>query len=373
MGKTAGCCLKKYFHLRLMEMYMKEAIGNKRFQAARSVKSNKREVKTMGHVFPRKDKKYDIAALGEALIDFTEAGSNPSGTRLFEQNPGGAPANLVCAAARFGARTAFIGKVGDDMHGRFLIRTLEECGVDTAGVVTDGDVFTTLAFVALTGGEREFSFARKPGADTCLTSEEINNSIIDSAAIFHIGSLSLTNEPARSATYSAIKRAAGAGAIISYDPNYRPILWSSREEALSQMKGPLSAAQAVKLSADEAEFLCGCSDPESAAKKLSLAGIPIIAVTLGKEGALVCREGRCETVAGYEAEAVDTTGAGDSFWGAFLYCLLKSGKAPEEVTLEEAASFAGFANAAASLCVTRRGGIPAMPTAAEIRRKMEKS
>lgn len=317
-------------------------------------------------------KKYDVVALGEALIDFTEAGRSPSGMRLFEQNPGGAPANLLSALSRLGAKTAFIGKVGQDMHGRFLRTTLEEVGIDARGLIMAEDVFTTMAFVSLNGGEREFSFARKPGADTCLTAEELNLGVLDHTAVLHIGSLSMTDEPARTATYTAVQRAKEAGAIISYDPNYRASLWSSREEAILRMREPLPLVDVMKLSDEETELLSGYRDPEKAAKELSDRGIGLIAVTLGKAGALVCRKSECRLIPGYDLPATDTTGAGDAFLGGFLYQLLKSGKPLETVNLEDAASFARFGNATATICVSHRGGIPAMPTLQEVMGLMQR-
>lgn len=312
------------------------------------------------------DKTFDITALGEALIDFTEAGRSASGMRLFEQNPGGAPANMLSAAARLGARTAFIGKVGDDIHGRYLKSTLDAVGIDTRGMILAKDVFTTMAFVSLDGGEREFSFARCPGADTQLTTEEVDYAAIDGAAIFHCGSLSLTDEPARSAVYAALHRAKYAGAIISYDPNYRPALWSSREEAVAQMRGPLPLVDVIKLSEEEAFALSGHGDAESAARALAGIGISIVVVTMGQKGALLYSGNKCRLVPGYNVEAVDTTGAGDAFWGAFLCRLLESQNSIAEVTFENLILFARFANAAAAICVSRRGGIPSLPSLAEI-------
>ncbi|MCL2368409.1 MAG: carbohydrate kinase [Oscillospiraceae bacterium] len=311
-------------------------------------------------------KTYDITAVGEALIDFTEAGLSDSGMRLFEQNPGGAPANLLSAAANLGVKTAFIGKVGQDAHGRFLRETMERANIDTLGLILAEDVFTTLAFVSLNGGEREFSFARKPGADTRLTAEELDPYILDNTTVLHFGSLSLTDEPARTATYTAIQRAKEAGALISYDPNYRAPLWDSKEEAVSRMGEPLSMVDVMKLSDEETELLTGLRDPEKAAGALSAQGVGIVAVTLGKDGALVCKSGVCRSVPGHKATAIDTTGAGDAFWGGFLYKLLQADRPLGEISLEEAVSFARFANATAAICIGRRGGIPAMPTLQEV-------
>ena len=196
-------------------------------------------------------KKFDIVALGEVLIDFTVADVSESGMRLFEQNPGGAPANMLTAALQAGLDTAFIGKVGTDMHGKFLRETLDKIGIDTSGLVSDEEVFTTLAFVSLNaGGEREFSFARKPGADTMLKSSELNEEILTNTKVLHVGSLSLTHEPSRTATFDAVKIAKKAGAIISYDPNYREKLWENVDEAKKWMSKMLEYADIMKISYD---------------------------------------------------------------------------------------------------------------------------
>ena len=316
---------------------------------------------------------YEITALGESLIDFTPSGTSEAGMRIFEQNPGGAPANALAVFAKFGEKAAFIGKVGNDMHGLFLKETMEKAGIDTKGMIVSDDVFTTLAFVSLNEqGEREFSFARKPGADTCLTEREVDVDIIDQTKIFHIGSLSLTDEPCRSATFFALQRAKEAGKIISYDPNYRALLWKSVESAVEGMRSPLEFVDVMKLSDEETKLLTDIEDPEGAAKALLAKGISLVAVTLGKDGAYVCTKEGGAVVPGFESKVVDTTGAGDSFWGGFLYQLAKSGKRPEEVTLEEAKTFARFGNAVASLCVEKRGGIPAMPTMEQVMERLGK-
>lgn len=314
---------------------------------------------------------YDVCALGEILIDFTPCGTSASGRQLFEQNPGGAPANVLAALNRLGAQTAFIGKVGNDMHGLFLRETLEEAGIHTEGLVTDDSVFTTLAFVALNEkGERSFSFARKPGADTMLTKEELNYALLENSRIFHIGSLSLTDQPSRSATFAALEAAEEAGAIISYDPNYRAPLWSSQEEAVEGMRSVLPYIDVMKLSDEETVLLTGLQKPEEAAARLVAGGIPLVAVTLGAQGAYVCTAQGGAVVPGFPSTVVDTTGAGDSFWGGFLYKLKESGKQPSEITLLEAMGFARFANAVASLCVEKRGAIPAMPSLEEVNARM---
>lgn len=318
---------------------------------------------------------FDVTALGELLIDFTPSGKSASGMRIFEQNPGGAPCNVLAALNNCGLSTAFIGKVGNDMHGLFLKETLENAGICTDGLIVDDKVFTTLAFVALNdAGERSFSFARKPGADTCLTESEINTALLQNSKIFHVGSLSLTDEPAKSATLFAIKKAKELGCIISYDPNYRAALWSSKDAAIAGMREVLPYVDVMKMSDEETELLTGIKDPTHASAHLAEYGIPLVAVTLGADGAYVCskKDGNIsgKVVPGFKSHVVDTTGAGDSFWGGFLYCLVKSRKKPAEVTLDEAVEFARFANALASLCVEKRGGIPAMPQLDSINKRL---
>lgn len=316
---------------------------------------------------------YEITALGESLIDFTPSGTSEAGMRIFEQNPGGAPANALAVFAKFGEKVAFIGKVGNDMHGLFLKETMEKAGIDTKGMIISDKVFTTLAFVSLNEqGEREFSFARKPGADTCLMEQEVNVDIIKDSKILHIGSLSLTDEPCRSATFYALQQAKDAEKIISYDPNYRALLWESVESAIAGMRSPLDYVDVMKISDEETKLLTDIEDPEGAAKALLAKGVSLVAVTLGKDGAYVCTKEGGAVVPGFESKVVDTTGAGDSFWGGFLYQLAKSGKRPEEVTLEEAKTFARFGNAVASLCVEKRGGIPAMPTMEQVTERLGK-
>lgn len=311
--------------------------------------------------------RFDVIALGEALIDFTESGVSSAGMRLFEQNPGGAPANVACAVARLGGRAAFLGKVGDDMHGRFLRQTLSGAGVDVSGLVMDSTVFTTLAFVALgERGERNFSFARKPGADTCLTPEEIDPELLKRGKLLHVGSLSLTNEPARSATLRAVSLAREQGLTVAYDPNYRASLWSDEATAREGMRSMVPFCDVMKLSDEETELLTGETIPEAAAERLLGQGIACVVVTLGSAGALVATREGSRKAEPFPAQAVDTTGAGDAFWGAFLMQLTRDNKVPGNLSLDEAARYARFANAAASICVGRRGGIPAMPTLPEV-------
>ena len=314
---------------------------------------------------------YDITTFGEILIDFTWQGVSDTGQTLFAQNPGGAPANVAVAAEKLGAHTAFIGKAGKDMHGEFLKSVLEKEKVDTKGMLLDENYFTTLAFVSVAeNGERSFSFARKPGADTKIEKEEINVDILDKTTLFHVGSLSLTEQPARNTTHYAIRRAKEKGSIISYDPNYRASLWKDKKTAKEQMRSLIPYVDLMKISDEETELLTGKEKPEEAAKLLFEKGVKIVVVTLGSKGAyLYCKEGGLQ-IPGFVSKVADTNGAGDSFWGGFLYRISKSGKKPEEFTLNELKEYVRFGNAVASLCVEKKGAIPAMPTLMEVRERM---
>ena len=314
---------------------------------------------------------YDITTFGEILIDFTWQGVSDTGQTLFAQNPGGAPANVAVAAEKLGAHTAFIGKAGKDMHGEFLKSVLEKEKVDTKGMLLDENYFTTLAFVSVAeNGERSFSFARKPGADTKIEKEEINVDILDKTTLFHVGSLSLTEQPARNTTHYAIRRAKEKGSIISYDPNYRASLWKDKKTAKEQMRSLIPYVDLMKISDEETELLTGKEKPEEAAKLLFEKGVKIVVVTLGSKGAyLYCKEGGLQ-IPGFVSKVADTNGAGDSFWGGFLYRISKSGKKPEEFTLNELKEYVRFGNVVASLCVEKKGAIPAMPTLMEVRERM---
>lgn len=314
---------------------------------------------------------YDIVALGEVLIDFTNNGYSTSGMRLFEQNPGGAPANMLTAATKLGLSTAFIGKVGTDMHGQFLKEVLEEQGIDTKGMILDPNFFTTLAFVELKeNGERVFSFARKPGADTMLTKEDLNQNLLKNTKVFHFGSLSLTNEPSKTATYEAIRIAKEAGAIISYDPNYRAPLWENEKVAIEMMREPIPYVDMMKISDEETELLTGQVDPEAAAEILISQGVKVVVVTLGEQGALVRIKDGSRIVSGFKSQVVDTTGAGDSFWGSFVQQVLETKKEVDTLTLDELSNCVTYANAVASICVSKRGAIPAMPTKEEVEKRL---
>ncbi|MDR0424838.1 MAG: carbohydrate kinase [Clostridiales Family XIII bacterium] len=317
---------------------------------------------------------FDVIALGELLIDFTLHSESENGMRLFEQNPGGAPANVLCALANLGLRTAFAGKVGQDMHGDFLRATLEEKGVGTGMLISSPDVFTTLAFVKLSEtGEREFSFARKPGADTQLTPQEVAGIPWEDCRIFHFGSLSLTDEPARTATLEAVQAAKRAGCIISCDPNYRAPLWRGEADAAQQIRSVLGLVDIIKISDEEMGLITGSSSLEGAAAYMLGAGISCAVITLGNKGAYVATKADSALVPVPAVPVVDATGAGDAFWGGFLYKLVESGLRPEQLGKDELMQSAVFANAVASLCVQKRGGIPAMPTLAEVLESMRQA
>lgn len=317
-------------------------------------------------------KKFDVVALGELLIDFTPAGLSETGMRLFEQNPGGAPANMLTAVSRTGLKTAFIGKIGADMHGDFLRSVLESVPIDTSGLITDSGFFTTMAFVSLSiTGERSFSFARKPGADTKITFEEINRDLLVDTKIFHVGSLSLTDEPARSATFEAVKIAKEAGAIISYDPNYRAPLWENVEKAMEMMRIMSQFADIMKISDEETSLLTPYNEPLEAANYLVEEGRKLVAVTLGERGALaVSKQGYVE-VPGFKSNVVDTTGAGDSFWGGLLARFLIQNVDLDNVSTGQMYDIARFGNAVASICVEKRGGIVSIPGLDEILERLK--
>ncbi len=306
-------------------------------------------------------KKYDITALGEILIDFTAVTINNK--KYFQQNAGGAPANVVVAATKLGSKTSFIGKVGNDMHGKFLKGTLENEDVCTKGLIFDNDYFTTLAFVDINEfKERSFSFARKPGADTQLQIDEFDEKIIKESKIFHVGSLSLTHSKARTTTHQAIKIAKENNVIVSYDPNYRESLWENEEEAKMNINSIVP--DIIKISDEELELVTNTNDYEIASKVLFNEGIKIIVITLGEKGCFVYNKNGGKIVEGYKSEVVDTTGAGDAFWGAFLSKINHL-----NYSLEELLEFAKFANATASICVENIGAIPSLPSLEQVLKK----
>lgn len=311
---------------------------------------------------------FDVAAVGELLIDFTPAGFDASGDQLFAKKPGGAPANVLAAVSKLGGKTAFIGKVGNDMFGRFLRKTLSGIRIDTSGLVVDPIVPTTLAFVQFDEkGDRSFRFYRNPGADIMLHINEIPQQIIAGSRIFHFGSVSLTNEPSRSATMAAVKAAKERGCIISFDPNYRPPLWENAPEAKKQMMAGLELADIVKASEEEMLLLTGETDLQKGSLKLANYGASLVLVSLGAKGAFFRKGGLTGRVPTYDVKTIDTNGAGDAFLGAVLFCLRKwSLKEIHALSMPELTKLISFANAAGALTTSQNGAIPSMPTLEEI-------
>jgi fructokinase len=306
--------------------------------------------------------------LGELLIDFTPSGVNDQGVALFARNPGGAPANLLAMVNKLGGRTAFIGKVGDDEFGRFLEQTLAGAGIDTGGLILDPAYRTTLAFVHLSeSGDRSFSFYRREGADLMLRWEEVNKSIIDDSKLFHFGSVSLSGRPCRDTVHEAVCYAQSRGKIISYDPNYRPLLWPGETAAKTEIGKFLGSADILKVSEEEMILLAGETELEKGASLLLEKGPAIVLVSLGAKGAYY----RCAAGSGllpaYDVKTIDTTGAGDAFLGAALFRLRDKSRAElKAISTEELADIVDFANAAGSLATAKKGAIPALPTAEEI-------
>ena len=308
----------------------------------------------------------DITTIGEILIDLTQSGRTEQGIPRFDANPGGAPANLAVAAARLGARTAFIGRVGNDSFGDYLKRCLAENGVDVRGMSVDEKARTTLAVVALDErGERTFSFYRDPSADVNLSMEHVPMELLGGTKVLHFGSVSLTAEPARTATLEAAKTAKASGAYVSYDPNYRASLWSDEETAVRNMTEPLSMVDILKVSDEELPLLTGCTDPEKGSARLTDQGVRLVLVTLGAEGAFYRFDGHTGHVPGVPCQVGDTNGSGDTFFGAALSQLVKLSSL-DQLTVPELERILAFANKAASITTSRHGAIPAMPTLAEV-------
>ena len=313
------------------------------------------------------EKQFDVVALGELLIDFTENGISDQGNQLFEANPGGAPCNVLAMLTKLGKKTAFIGKVGNDMFGRRLKDSLEEVGIDTRNLVMDEEVHTTLAFVhTFEDGDRDFSFYRNPGADMMLTKEEVQDELIKSSRIFHFGTLSSTHEGVREATRHAIQVAKENGLIITFDPNLREPLWKDLDDAKAEIEYGMGQCDVLKISDNEVEFMTGTTDYTAGVAKIrERFDIPLILVTMGKEGSRAYYDGRIVEAAPFLQEnTIETTGAGDTFCASILNYVLEHGL--EGLTDEQLLEMITFANAGASLITTRKGALRVMPEKQEV-------
>lgn len=310
---------------------------------------------------------FDVTALGELLIDFTENGTSAQGNPLLEANPGGAPCNVLAMLERLGKKTAFIGKVGKDMFGTQLKNAVEEVGIDTRNLMVDEEVHTTLAFVhTYPDGDRDFSFYRNPGADMMLTKEEVQEDLIRSSRIFHFGTLSSTHEGVREATRYAIEVAKEAGCIITFDPNLRPPLWNSLEDARKEIEYGLGKCDVLKISDNEVEFLFGTTDYDKGAALLrEKYNIPLILITMGKDGSRAYyKDLRVEAAPFLQEHTIETTGAGDTFCASALNYILEHGLT--DLTEENLMELLTFANAGASLITTRKGALRVMPSRQEV-------
>lgn len=309
----------------------------------------------------------DVVALGELLIDFTENGISIQSNQLFEANPGGAPCNVLAMLQKLGRKTAFIGKVGEDSFGKMLVRTIQDQGIDTQGVVYDSCVPTTLAFVhTKDDGDRSFSFYRNPGADMMLQVSEINSELIEQSKLFHFGSLSMTASNVEEATKYAIKKAKDANAIISFDPNLRPPLWENLKTAREKIAYGLSQCDVLKISDDEIMFMTGETDIDRGIRKIiQTYEIPFVCATMGKKGSKAFFEGKkVEGKPFVRTDTVETTGAGDTFCACMLDFVLQQGiKELEESAVK---NMLEFANAAASIITTRKGALRVMPEKQEV-------
>jgi len=319
-----------------------------------------------------KMKKYDVVALGELLIDFTENGKSSQGNPLFEANPGGAPCNVLAMLAKLGHKTAFIGKVGNDFFGKQLKTALIEVGIDSTYLFMDAEVHTTLAMVhTYPDGDRDFSFYRNPGADIMLTEAEIPETLIKDSKIFHFGTLSMTHEGVRAATKKAVCIAKEAGALISFDPNLRLCLWENIGEAKAQVLYGLEYCDILKISDNEIQWLTGKSDYTEAVEWInSKYHIPMILVSMGKHGSRVYYENMMVEMKSFlHKNTIETTGAGDTFCGCVLHYICEHGLS--NLTEENLQEMLMFANAAASLITTRKGALRVMPDKLEIEKLLE--
>ena len=320
-------------------------------------------------------KQFDVVALGELLVDFTQNGLSGQGNLLFEANPGGAPANVLAMLRKLGKRCAFLGKVGKDSFGDMLARTVEEAGIDVRALKRDRDIPTTLAVVhTFPNGDRDFSFYRKPGADIMLRPEELDEELLRETRIFHFGTLSLTDEPCKSATVRAYEIAKEAGALISFDPNLRPPLWPDEESARAAIEWGLSRCDILKIADNEIEFMTGETDFDKGAAilKARFPQIRLLNVTAGGDGSHSFYGGRHVFVPACKLGGViETTGAGDTFCGSVLNFVLENGL--DGLTDAQLEAMLRFANTAAYIVTTKKGAIRAMPERAQVEELIARS
>ena len=317
-------------------------------------------------------KKYDVIALGELLIDFTINGQSEQGNNMLEACPGGAPCNMLAPLNKMGKKTAFIGKVGKDQFGTLLRDTITEAGIDASNLMVDENVNTTLAFVhTFPDGDREFSFYRNPGADMMLTADEVNPEVVKDTKVFHFGTLSMTHEGVREATKKAVETAKANGCLVSFDPNLRPPLWSSLDLAKEQMEYGFGKCDILKISDNEIQFVSGKEDyDEGIAYLQETYNIPLILLTMGKDGSRAYYKGMRVERPGFSVKAIETTGAGDTFCGSSLNYLVDHDF--ENLTEEQLGEMLTFANAAAALVTTKKGAIKAMPVKEEVLELIQK-
>ena len=317
-------------------------------------------------------KKFDVVTLGELLIDFTDNGMSAQGNTMFEANPGGAPCNVLAMLNKLGHPTAFIGKVGKDIFGLKLKSVLEEVGIDTSNLIVDEDARTTLAFVqTFEDGDRDFSFYRNPGADMLLTADEVDGELVKSARLFHFGTLSMTHEWVREATKKAIRIAKENGAIVSFDPNLRPPLWKSLDDAKEQAAYGFTQCDVLKISDNEIQWFTGEEDYDKGIEKLRQEyDIPLILLSMGRDGSRAYyKDLRVEMPSFIQKETIETTGAGDTFGGCCLHYVLEYGL--DGLNEERLKEMLTFANAAASIITTRKGALRVMPQVEEVKRFIE--
>lgn len=307
------------------------------------------------------EKVYDVTAMGEMLIDFTLNGQSDQGNNLFEACPGGAPCNVLAMLNKLGRKTAFIGKVGEDQFGRLLRDTIDELGIETRGLLLDREIHTTLAFVhTFPDGDREFSFYRKPGADMMLSEEEVDYELIRQSKVFHFGTLSMTDEPVRSATKKALETAKAAGCLITFDPNLRPPLWDSLDTAKEMMEYGFRYCDMLKISDNEIQFVTGKEDYDEGIRILQEKyHIPLIFLTMGKEGSRAYYQDLRVEKKGFTVKAIETTGAGDTFCGCAIHGLLTHGM--DGMNEEVLGEILTYANAGAALITMKKGAIRSMP------------